>query len=231
VGVTSCKFNNAENVGFAIPSDDLFLDLEVFAENKDLVFSVKCPSCGHLMFEKLDFCPNCGHDIDEESIFQEPQLSPVGEFVESAIQGMGFDPVVTRGGYDYWEFYQGSALIRIFISNRQCLYATSPLVKLPKQKLLELYTYMVNENNALTSPEGAAVQKQKSLQAVRPFIFGLDNNIIYLSYRLHLSDIQTAHQESLKQNLVRFVQIVDEQDDFLMEYFGCERSEESRMVS
>ncbi|MEO1651994.1 MAG: trypsin-like peptidase domain-containing protein [Bacteroidota bacterium] len=209
VGVTTSKFANADNVGFAIPVKDLVLDLESFAENVDMQFSVKCPSCGSLLFEKVEYCYNCGAEIDQDTLFDEPKLSPLAQFVESALSELGINPVIARNGYDYWEFHQGSSMVRIFVYNKNYLYTTSPLVKLPKQNLENVYRYI------LSNPAS-------------PFSFGIWEGMIYLSYRVHLSDLQSSFQDEIKNKIAHFAEKADDLDNFLIENYNCERSEYSK---
>lgn len=211
VGITSCKFQNADNVGFAIPVIELVTDLNAFAENKDMVYAVKCQSCSHLIFEKADFCPQCGNDINEDLLFDEPSLSPIGQFVESALQQLGINPVIARNGADFWQFYQGSAQIRIFVYKQQYLYATCPVVKVPKDNLEAFYTYLLSHNH-------------------HPFSLGIYNydNVIYVSYRVHLADLQTSYADEIKKNLGGLARKADELDNLLMTQFGCEPYEEAK---
>lgn len=209
VGVTTSKFTDADNVGFAIPVDDLILDLEAFAENVNMQFSVKCPSCSHLLFEKKEFCDNCGEKIDQDTLFDEPQLSPLAVFVEEALRGLNIDPVIARNGYDYWEFHQGSSLVRIFVYNKNYLYTTSPLVKLPKTNLEPVYRYI------LSNP-------------ISPFSFGIYQGMIFLSYRVHMSDLESSFKRQIQDKIVHFAEKADKQDNYLIENFGCERSQYSR---
>jgi serine protease Do len=209
VGVTTAKFTNADNMGFAILADDLLADLEAFSENVDLQFSVKCSSCGSLLFEKVEYCHNCGATIDQDILFDEPKLTPLAIYVEDGLKGLGIDPVIARNGHDYWEFHQGSSLVRIFVYNKNYFYVTSPLVKIPKSNLEPVYRYILTD-------------------AAKPFVFGIWQGMIYLSYRLHLSDLQSSFKEDIKKNIANFALKADELDNFLIENFGCEKSEYSR---
>ena len=210
VGVTTSKFTEADNVGFAIPVEDLMHDLESFAENVEMQFSVKYPSCSSLLFEKVEYCYNCGQAIDQDTLFDEPILSPLAVFVEKALsEELGIDPVITRNGYDYWEFHQGSSMVRIFVYNKNYLYTTSPLVKLPKQNLESVYRYI------LSNP-------------APPFSFGIWKGMIYLSYRVHMSDLQSSHKSEIQNKIAHFAEKADELDNYLIENYDCERSEYSK---
>jgi hypothetical protein len=209
VGVTTAKFTNADNVGFAILADDLLADLESFSENVDLQFSVKCPSCSSLLFEKMEYCNNCGAEIDQNTLFEEPKQTPLALFVEDGLKHLNIDPVIARNGHDYWEFHQGSSLVRIFVYNKNYLYTTSPLVKIPKSNLEPVYRYILS-------------------QPIKPFVFGIWQGMIYLSYRVHMSDIHSNLKEDIQRNIAQFAQKADELDNYLIDTFACERSEYSK---
>jgi serine protease Do len=210
VGITSAKFTDADNVGFAIPVQDLLYDLDIFKENEQQSFSVKCPCNNHLLFEKVEYCPICGVELDPDTLFEEPQLSPLAQFVEEALAKSNIDPIVARNGPDFWEFYQGSSMIRIFLYQRNYLFITSPLVKLPKNNLDKVYEYI------LSNP-------------APPFLFGIYQNMIYISYRIHLADLQVvSYWEEIQADIIRLTNKADELDNFLIENFACEQTEYSK---
>jgi len=206
IGVTTSKFTDADNVGFALPADDLMQELAAFSENKTMTYSVKCPSCDHLLFESTEYCPNCGGSLDAKALFSEVALTPLEIFVEDALKKLGIDPVIARSGYDFWEFYHGSALIRAFVFRDNYLYVTCPIAKLPKTKIDELYKYV------LSNP-------------VPPYYFGIRGNEVFLSYRIHLNDFQSSHREPIQENIMNLAKKADEMDNFMIETYGCEPSE------
>lgn len=204
VGVTTAKFTDADNVGFAIPAEDLQAELYSFSQNKSMVYAVKCHSCKSLMYEKTDYCPECGADVDEK-IFDASETSKLTQFVEEAIAKMGINPVLARSGQEYWEFHSGSALVRIFVFEKDYLYATSPMNNLPTGNLGELLNYM------LSNP-------------VAPYQLGIYHNQIYLSYRIHLSDIYTDRRPEIQQYLSQLILKANDMDDFFVQEFNCEKS-------
>ena len=207
VGVTTAKFNNADNVGFGIKHSDLIKELNDFTFD-DNAYRVKCNSCDHYTIEESEFCSNCGNSLDI-SIWEEFEKSHFAKFVENALEELGMNPVLGRAGRDFWEFHQGSALIRIFVFKRDYLVATSPLNKLPKQNLQELMTYLIGE-------------------VVDPYYLGIHQNNIYLSYRTHLSDIFTDHADTIKENIKNLALKADDLDNFFMDTYGCEMAIESK---
>ena len=165
IGITTCKFQQAENMSFALPVDKVHEALAAFKQNKDLKFCVKCPSCSTLLFEEVQYCNNCGVKIKVHECFAEQPLSTFAQFVEEAIELAKFDPTMTRNGYEYWEFYSEKVLVYISIYEQNYLCVSTPLTKLPTKQMLEFYQYI------LSNPHP-------------PFYFGISEtyNNLYLGY-------------------------------------------------
>lgn len=209
VGVTTAKFTEADNVGFAIPAKVVMDKLNIFSKNPTSQYALECSSCKSLISEKTDYCPNCGANIDEK-IFDDKEISKLSQFVEKAIENMGINPILARSGNEYWEFHSGTALIRIFAYNNNHLYATSPLNNLPSTNLEALYEYL------LSNP-------------VSPYQFGVYNNQVYLSYRVSMSDIFSKHANEIQQNLTNLILKADILDDYLVKEFDCEKTNYARV--
>lgn len=204
VGVTTAKFTNAENMGFAIPAGTVIEELKSLDDNPDLRYAIKCNSCKQLVFEKTDYCPNCGAFIDE-NLFEEKVPDDFGRFVEDALELLGMDPVLARTGFDFWQFHQGSSQVRIFVFEQNYLYAASPLNQLPSQNLETLYRYLLEDS-------------------LRPYRLGVYNNQIYLSFRMHLSDIYSPKRQELLEHLAGMPRKADELDDFFVARFQCTKT-------
>jgi len=208
LAVTTAKFSEADNVGFGIQLKDVHNQIKDFTYTDDS-YKVKCNSCDTLIANETAFCPNCGADIDK-SVFEEFEKSYFAEFTEKALEELNINPILCRTGRDYWEFYQGSALIRIFVYNNNYLFATSPLNNVPKQNLDALFSHL-NSNK------------------VSPYMLGISNNKIYISYRTHLSDIYSDKKEEIKKNLTNLALKADDLDDYFVNEFGCEFSMEAKV--
>ncbi|MBN2364277.1 trypsin-like peptidase domain-containing protein [candidate division WOR-3 bacterium] len=208
IGITTCKFKEAENMGFSLPADIIMKELEVFEKKMPHKYSVKCPSCSFLLEQEDEYCENCGAKLDAKKLFGKTPMSALSLFIEKTIQTMGIDPILARNGYEFWEFHKGSALLRIFVYRTNYLIATCPLVKLPQENLTELYKYILS-NPAL------------------PFYLGVDKGIIYVSYRIHLTDINSSFSEKIMKNILEISLKADELDNYLIEKFGCVLSDEA----
>ncbi|MEL6652301.1 MAG: trypsin-like peptidase domain-containing protein [Bacteroidota bacterium] len=210
VGVTTAKFTNADNVGFAIPLETLLEALGSMEDNPEQRYALQCHSCQTLLFQPTDYCPNCGTNIDA-TLFEETELTHFARFVESALSELGMDPALARAGYDYWVFHQGSSQIRVFVFQQNYLYATSPLNRLPKANLEKLYSYLLSD-------------------PVPPYSLAINDSQIYLSYRVHVSEIFTEHAEEIKANLTGMALKADEMDNFFIDEFGAEMTNYSKEV-
>ncbi len=211
IGVTTSKFTNADNVGFAIPAETLKEELASLAGLQEEIFSLKCNSCSNLVTERVQYCPNCGSNVDDK-LFDEIVLTQLAEFVENSLSMLGIDPVLGRSGNEFWEFHQGSSLIRIFVFNREYLYATSPMNNLPKDNLERLYQYL------LSNP-------------VPPYKLGIHKNQIFLSYRAHISDCFSGKADMVRENLKNLPLKADDMDNFFVDEYGCEMTTYSKEVA
>ena len=211
VGITTAKFSEANNVGFAIPANILKEELDTFSQNITFTYSVKCNSCKSLIYDKTDYCPNCGANIDER-IFDDKEITKLSQFVEDSIHLMGINPVLTRCGMEFWQFHSGSALVRIFVYEKNYLYATSPMNNLPVTSVERLFKYI------LSNP-------------VSPYQLAVYNNQLYLSYRVRMSDIFSARSKEIQKNLSDLIVKANEMDDYFVNEFGCEKTNYARLVS
>lgn len=207
-GMTTSKFSQADHIGFAIPASFILQETAFFLHHSVQERSIKCTSCQHITTIHHDFCENCGTDIDKK-LFEVKSLDPFAVFVEEAIHDLGLHPILARAGLDEWEFHQGSSLIKIFIHQNKYLYAQSPINYLPQQQLLSLYNYLLSD-------------------PIEPFHLSIQQNQIFLSYRIHLSDIYSEQTEVIKKNITQLAIQADKMDDYLYEKFGCPKTHFSK---
>lgn len=208
VGVTVSKFTQADNMGFGIRVETLHALLDTIGDLNRTVFQVQCGSCEELIAQEEEYCPSCGDKLPE-GVFEEREQSPLGGFVESAIEQMGVNPVLARDGYDSWLFHKGSSEIRIFVYDNNYLFSTSPINLLPKKEVEPVLDYMLSEDFG-------------------PYKLGIEGRQIYIAYRIHLSDITDESEEEIRKNIVDLALRADAMDNMLVERFGCEFSEYSK---
>lgn len=207
LGIVTAKFNHADNIGFAIPLETLQEELELI-DQLSSDFTLGCSSCNSLILEKTMYCPNCGVDL-EESLFEESPVSDFSLKVEKAIHQLGLNPVLARSGNEYWKFHLGSAEIRMFVYDTNYLFATSPLNELPRKNLGEIYEYI------MTADTGE-------------HRLSIADNKIFLSYRIHISDLYSQNAEKVLENLSLLATKADDMDNMLVNKFGAEMTKYSR---
>ena len=205
IAVTVSKFNNADNMGFGIPAsvlEEMLSHAEAIDRSQ---FAVECNSCHALINSKTQYCASCGNKIDDK-LFNKYSLTDLAIFCEEAISKMDINPILARVGYESWRFHRGSSEVRMFVYDRSYLFVASPINLLPKQKLEPLLRFLLSTDT-------------------NPFILGVYDNEIYLSYRVHLSDVFSDEQDKIKQNITDMAQKADDLDNYLHETFGCEFSQ------
>ena len=155
-----------------------------------------------------EYCPSCGVRLPE-GVFRERGLTDLAQFCEKAIAAMGVDPVLARIGQESWRFHKGSSEIRLFVYEDSYLFCTSPINILPKRDLEPVLTYLLSAD-------------------VAPYKLGLEENQIYIAYRVHLTDIFSDEAPRIGRELTGLALKADELDDYLHENYGCDFSEYAR---
>ncbi len=203
IGVTTCKFEAADNMGFSLPVSHLKTDIDLYTSEGEGKYAAKCHSCESLLFTPEDYCDSCGVELAPGDLFPEENLSPLAEVVEAAFTKLGHNPVLTRSGYHFWRFFQGSAQIITRLYSREHMIVTSPVAKLPK-KPKETLRYLLSYENPNYS-------------------FRLESDgTIYLGNEQHLSDIfNPSRREKIIKDISGLAMAADEVDNILIEKFGC----------
>ncbi|MDE6109406.1 MAG: trypsin-like peptidase domain-containing protein, partial [Muribaculaceae bacterium] len=199
IGVTVSKFasSSADNMGFGVRVEALRQLLDAIEDLDRSEFHVQCASCDELISGDEEYCPSCGAQIDE-NVLATHEMSALGRFVESAIARMGINPVLARSGHDSWVFHRGSSEIRLFVYDRNYLFAVSPINLLPKKNVEPVLDFMLETD-------------------LSPYKMGLDGRQIYLCYRIHLADITPDSAERILDNIVGLAEKADELDNRLVD--------------
>jgi serine protease Do len=204
IGITTSKFNEADNMGFAVPVSALKEEFEGLGKLEGDAFRIVCDSCASLILERSEYCNDCGKPIDV-SYFDEPSLTDIGVFCEETISNLGINPVLTRRGGDFWEFHVGSSLVRLFVFRDNYLYATSPINELPTQNVGPFLEEIVSD-------------------IYSPYLLGIYQKDLFLSYRVYLSDLFSSHRDEISKNITEFFRKANELDDYFVNKFGCKLS-------
>lgn len=214
VAVTTCKLNQAENVGFGIPVSDARAFIEAFRA-QDEAFGVQCVSCDELITRRQRYCPSCGTDLDARhdflDYFETPEPDPLVAFIESALRRAEVDPVLARHGDHSWSFHQGSAPIRIWRCCSEHVNLSANLAQTGSRGLQPLFRHLLSDAHA-------------------PFAFDLYGSTVRMSLVLHIADIyaETTHAE-LSKRVADFVHAADAMDDRLIAEFGCQPTPDTRV--
>jgi serine protease Do len=207
IAITTSKFNNSDNMGFGVPITKLEEEFTALEQVSGTLFNLVCDSCAALISERTEYCNSCGQDIDPK-YFDEPSLSDLALFCERSIAGLGINPILTRQGSEFWEFHVGSSLVRLFVYNNNYLYATSPINQLPTQNMGPLLEELLS-------------------QQVAPYQLGIYQKEIFVSYRVHISDVFSSRQDEIGRNITGLFNKANELDDYFVEKFGCKYSTHS----
>lgn len=204
IGITTSKFTNADNMGFAVPISTLVEEFESLPSLVENSFNLVCESCQALIQERSAYCNNCGQNIDEK-LFDEPLLTDLAIFCEQALTELDVNPVLARQGHEFWEFYHGSSLVRMFVYQNNYLYVTSPINQLPNQNMQALLEEIISKD-------------------VAPYKLGIWEKEIYISYRVHITDVFGPRREEIKKKIADLYRKANDLDDFYVEKFGCKYS-------
>ncbi len=205
VGMNTMIYRDAQNIGFAIPTEYLLEEIAMFREDEvGDGYHVRCPSCACLLSQETAYCENCGVQLENEGLFEERPLDFVEQFVEGHLAAAGVDPVLARDGSpQFWTYYRGSSFVRIFVYRDEFLFSAAPLARLPRKNLVELFRFLLSD-------------------AVSPYRFTLSNDVIHLAYRVHLADLEDGEQrERIGRELVQMGEKADELDTYLVHTFQC----------
>lgn len=208
IAITVSKFVNADNMWFWIPVSQLKKILLKIDEIDRNSFSVECNSCETFIKNEVEYCPSCWSKINEKA-FKEMILTDLAIFCEEAIKDMWIDPVIARTWLETWIFHKWSSEIRLFIYSSNYLFCTSPINTLPKDNLAPLLEYLLDDK-------------------IKPYNFWLKDNKIFISYRVHISDIFSSQKDRIKKELTEIAFKADKLDDYLHEKFNCWFTEYSK---
>ena len=209
IAVTTCKLTQADAVGFGIPVNDVrdFIN-EFRAQSQE--FGVDCPACSELIAHATRYCPNCGTDLetrhDFDEFFTQPELDPLASFVETALSGAQFNPILARHGSHNWSFYSANAPVKVWCCCSEHLNFSSAIAQTPKRGLDALMQYLLAESHV-------------------PYAFDLNGSSIRMNHVVHISDIFAGGDGAdLRQRVAQFINKAAENDVLLVDTYGCDPS-------
>lgn len=201
IAITTSKFTNADNIGFGIPVNCLRPLLEQNLSLTGNRLYLQCSCCDTVCTEE-EYCPSCGNKLPFY-LYHERPLTDLAVYCEKAIREMGINPVLARTGHESWTFHQGISEIHMFVYRQSFLFCTSPINVLPKKNFGPLFDYMT------------------AYSSTSPYQLGLDGNRIFLSYRVHLTDIAADTEQIVFDNIKEMPQQADRLAHYFHDTFGC----------
>jgi serine protease Do len=214
VAVTTCKLKSADMVGFGIPGSDVQRFVRAFGE-QTAEFGATCPACEVLIDTPERYCNSCGSDLAEYDLatyFEASEPHPIVDFVERGLANAKIDPMLARHGAQNWSFYSGSAPIKIWCCCSEHLCFSSTLAQVGKQRLDELFRFLLSAEHA-------------------PFAFALRDNLIQLNLTFHVADVFAhARDDEMSAWIAQFVTMADRFDNLLVEKYACEPAPETQLT-
>lgn len=149
VGINTFVIEDVNGLGFALPVHFLQKGLDDYSSKKGQL-AARCLSCASVIFETtsiVEFCPHCGASIVLPSTIKGYEPTGVPKTIEEILVQTGHEVRLARRGMNEWEIEQGSAKVKIsYHEDSGLLMGDAYLCQLPKEKLSNIYAYLLKEN-------------------------------------------------------------------------------------
>jgi len=203
-GVNTFIIQNANNLGFALPSFYLQDALDSFQSQKSMAI-IKCPSCKNLIEEKNiknDYCPECGVKL-EVARQRRKGYKPTGptKLLEEILSSLDINVTLARRSQSSWRVDEGSARIDINYYENGIIIGDSKLCAIPSKNIDKIYDYLLEENAKLSYLQ-----------------FSINENSIYLSYLIVDSSLTLKEGKTAIERLIKFA---NKYDDILINEYGA----------
>jgi serine protease Do len=204
IGVNTFIIQNSNNLGFALP---YFYVEEAIKAYKNLSIEniIKCQSCKNLIDEKEiknDYCPKCGIKLEIAKL-RRKGYNPTGstKLLEEILGSLDVNVTLARRSQASWRVDYGTARIEINYYENGIIIGDSKLCVLPKEKISQIYDYLLEEN--------------REFSYLR---FSINENFIYLSYLIVDSSLTL---DEGKKAFKRLFEKSNEYDDILINKFNA----------
>lgn len=208
VGVNTFIIRGGDNLGFALPSNYLRDALVQYLPMNGKV-TIRCPSCRTVvtadMLDQNRYCPTCGQEIKFPELTKpiEETAGGIAHTISEILTALGHDAQVANTGTNHWLVDQGTARIKIsYDPTTFYILSDALLCRLPRQRIAELYSFLLRENNTLQG-----------------MYFSILGENIVLSSVVHNLDLNIVNGTTLFQSLF---DNADRYDEILMKDYGCE---------
>lgn len=150
IGVNTFIIAGGTNLGFALPVNYLIESLEEYKPFTGKIAS-KCSSCSNVILEEDlqdKYCPECGAELEDiEQKKEGYQPTGAAATIEKIIDALGKDVKLSRSGPNRWVVEDGSIKVYITYNENGFITGDAFISRIPKQKISELYEFLLRENN------------------------------------------------------------------------------------
>lgn len=184
-GMITLPDTGEDETNWAIPTQVLAALFEKVQGMIPQKYSIACAGCNAIIpVGKNSFCPDCRSETDTD-LTEAESPGAFSRYCEKLLKKAGISPVLCRAGYRTWKYKQGKVITRLFESDDEFLYISSCIGKIKKDNEI-LYRYMLDKN-------------------MSPFHTGIEDKELYISYRVHPTDMTTSASETVLSSFKEFL--------------------------
>ncbi len=206
VGVNTFIIRGGDNLGFALPSDQLDIALQQYSPLRG-EFAIRCGSCSTLnTASSVDgkYCFNCGASVlfPDSSVAETVEPVGIAKTIEEILSTLGKNVELARNGINQWQITEGSATIDTSYNDASYfIISDARLCNLPSENIGALYQFLLRENAQL---EGLT--------------FSINGQHVVLSNIMYDLDITKESGLKIFENLFKKA---DAYDDLLVNEYKC----------
>jgi serine protease Do len=202
IGINNFILSKGKEIGLALPIHRIISEIqEYLSQNHRYV--TRCSACNRqVVGDSNSNCNNCGEKIELPNLDALHTTSGIGKTIESILLSMGYTLDLARIGVDHWEVERGSAAVNItYYEKNGLIIAEAYMCKLPSQSNLELYEFLLRQN-----------QKMENLT------FSVKGDDIILSLLIY---DRYLNEQTGTELLTNLLDKSDHFDNILVEQFNC----------
>jgi serine protease Do len=149
IGINTFIISESNNLGFALHIDQVLDHLNMTQSVKKSLYL--CPSCSNNLIIVGKFCPFCGEELPDNLPVDIEGFDhiPPEVIIENTLNDLGFNPVHSRRGLNFWQFEQNDLSFQLFINQEGVIVGEVALGKIPKKEILELYEFLLVKNSEI----------------------------------------------------------------------------------
>lgn len=175
-----------DDINFAIPAPVLLTALQQASQTISKKFAVLCPACNQLLKKGAEDCAACGETTDDD-FFSFNKKDDFSAYCEDLMDAAGIDAVQSRAGYHTWKVNTAGVQLRFFDYEEDYLFITAKIATVKKDNEA-LYRYVLDKKTA-------------------PFHAGMEDDDLYLSYRIHPVSLKIRNKTAISTSLRAFIDL------------------------